>query len=114
MKITPYSVLKLTNGNYFFVESVVQRRCEMGLLPNKIVCGTEIKEQKYSSVKLVLEGESNKEQFNLRTASYQEFSNFFYNNSSMCSKSTWVNLEHVEAIVDRESIEFKIRNLQKI
>jgi len=105
MKIKPYTFAVTSDGNYFFIESISKRRLEVGLAPDKIARGVIIKKKPSVS----LEGENSKSHINLRTVSFQDLSNFFYNNSAFCFKESWVYVDEIQAIVDRKEFDFTVK-----
>ena len=106
MKIKPYTFAVKSNGDFFFIESIKKRRIEGGLLPDKIACGIAIKNKSCVGI----EGKTTKNYLGLRTANFQDVSNFIYNNSSICEKSSWIQIDEIQGIVEREDFEFTVKD----
>lgn len=107
MKISPYTIIQLKDGNYFFVHSVGSRRVEIGALKDKIVRGIVIKKSK-----VILEGKTTKEVLNVKEATFKEIEQFFFDQDLYDQE--WFYVEEIAKVVKRKSIEFSIPEVEFI
>lgn len=107
MKISPYTIVQLKDGNYFFVHSVGNRQVEVGELKDKIIRGLPIKKSK-----VVLEGKTTKDVLNVKEASFKEIEKFFFTQGIL--DPDWEYVEEISGIVKRKTIEFSIPDIEFI
>lgn len=107
MKITPYTIVQLKDGNYFFVHSVGNRRVEVGELKDKIIRGLPIKKSK-----VVLEGKTTKDVLNVKEATFKEIEKFFFTQGVFDPE--WEYVEEISGIVKRKTVEFTIPDIEFI
>lgn len=110
MKIKPYTFVQLTDGNYFFIESVVKRRVEIGTTNDKIIRGYRLKK----SVVTTDKSEKSKNKLNIKTANYQEIVDFFYEHSMSCEDNYWAYVVEIEKLIKTKEIEFSIPDVDVI
>jgi len=103
MNIQPYSILMTDDNKFILTESIVKRKASHDLKSEDyIVMGVLFKKN------VGLEGDCQKSFLNLRTASYKQIKNFINANPSSCEESTWLYLNEITAIVNRDPIIFKV------
>lgn len=107
MKITPYSIVQLKDGNYFFVHSVGNRQVEVGALKDKVIRGILIKKGK-----VVLEGKTTKDVLNVKEATFKQIEQFFFDQDLY--EQDWEYVEEISKIVKRKTIEFNIPDIEFI
>jgi hypothetical protein len=107
MKISPYTIVQLKDGNYFFVHSVGNRQVEVGELKDKIIRGLPIKKSK-----VVLEGKTTKDVLNVKEASFKEIEKFFFTQGIL--DPDWEYVEEISGIVKRKTIEFSLPDIEFI
>lgn len=107
MKISPYTIIQLKDGNYFFVHSVCSRRVEIGALKDKIVRGILIKKNK-----VIFEGKTTKDALNVKEASFKEIEQFFFDQDLYDQE--WFYVDEIAKVVKRKTIEFSIPEVEFI
>lgn len=107
MKITPYTIIKLNDENYFLVHSVGNRRVEIGELKDKIIRGLLIKKNE-----VILEGNTTKDKLNVKEATFKQIEKFLFHKGRF--NEEWRYVEEIDKVVKRKTVEFSIPDIEFI